>query len=208
MATFSGETVIGRGTEQVGSVLDYTWNWNNGYFETTPVLNVMRTPRLNIGIDDSPLILKKAFCDGIFLNVRPRKIDKPNGTALISEKPEISAALKEVARLHRQFLPYFVEGHVLGNSVLSAPCPIFVCGHQLPDKLLIIVLNDKTEPTEVSLQSSLDLWLPAVGTYRVKYYNSQGNLLQTISWKEGFNWIGKSRLLQPLELALFEIGAN
>ena len=207
-ATFSGETVIGRGTEQVGSVLDYTWNWNNGYFETTPVLNVMRTPRLNIGIDDSPLILKKAFCDGIFLNVRPRKIDKPNGTALISEKPEISAALKEVARLHRQFLPYFVEGHVLGNSVLSAPCPIFVCGHQLPDKLLIIVLNDKTEPTEVSLQSSLDLWLPAVGTYRVKYYNSQGNLLQTISWKEGFNWIGKSRLLQPLELALFEIGAN
>jgi hypothetical protein len=204
-AVFSGETVLGRGTEQVGSVLDYTWNWNNGYFETTPVLNVMRTPRLNIGIDDSPLILKKAFCDGMYLNVRPRKLDKPNGTALISEKPEISAALKEVAHLRRQFLNYFVKGHVLGNSVLSAPASVFVCGHQLPGKLLIIILNDQNQPCEVSLQSNLDLWLPVVNSYEVKYYNSQGNLLQTIVWKKGVNWVGKSQLLQPLELAFFEI---
>jgi hypothetical protein len=204
-STFSGESgLTPSGTEHVDEVLDYTWRWMF-YYDAQPISNVLRTPRLNCLIDDSPLMLKKAFCDGLYLNLIPRKPDMPNMTALISEKPAVSAALKETAHLRKQFLPYFVEGHILGNSVLSEPASVFVCGYQLPNKLLIIMLNDKAEPVEVSLQSSLDVWLPVANSYKVKYYNSQGDLLQTASWNTGVNWVGKSRLLPPLELALFEI---
>jgi len=65
-------------------VLDYTWNWTN-YTDAGPILSVLNAPRLNCNVEDSPLVVKQAFAEGLFLNVMPRKADQPNGTALISE---------------------------------------------------------------------------------------------------------------------------
>src|SRR5690606_4531995 len=91
-------------------VLDYTWNWGPVFAEADPVMNVFRVPRLNINLDDDPLGAKKAFTAGLFINATPRRIDHPNATALVSEKPALAAALKQVAALRKQFLPYFTEG--------------------------------------------------------------------------------------------------
>jgi hypothetical protein len=185
------------------AILDYTWNWVN-YVDAGPVLNVLRSPRLNCNIDDSPLSVKKCFAEGLYLNVMPGKPDQPNSIALVSEKPRLSSALDEVAKLHKQFLPFFVEGIPLGDAVLSKSSTGFVRGYQLGQKLMIIVLNDQPQPQSIVVQSDLDLWLPLPAQYDVKYYDSDGKVVGT---REGQSrrWFGITRPLEPLGLAVFEI---
>ncbi len=205
-SVFQGEVTWEGNIEFSNSVLDYTWNWVDT-FDAAPALNVLRFPRLNVNIDDDPLAVKKGFSLGLFLNVMPRKLDQPNATALISEKPAVAAALKEVAVLRRQFLPYFVEGTVLGDSLLSEPASAYVVGHQLENRLLCIVLNDKDTTQEVELESDLAPWLPAAKEYEVKHYDSKGNLLETslLKTNPGLPYKLKTHRLEPKELALFEI---
>lgn len=201
-STFSAESVAAS-LEHDNKVVDYTWNWVD-YVDASPILNVLRTPRLNCDVEDSPLVVKQAFCDGLYLNVMPIKPDQPNGTALISEVPSLSSALKETAALRKQFLPFFVDGILLGDSVLSAPTPAFVRGRQLGDRLLIAVLNAQNQARHISVRSSLDLWLPQAETYQIKYYDSQGKVVKTKS-SQVSRWQDVTELLQPLELAFFEI---
>jgi hypothetical protein len=204
-STFSGESATNL--ELDSPVVDYTWIWGgcgDGYTDAGPLVNVLRSPRPNCNVEDSPLVVKQGFSDGLYLNIMPRKPDGANGTALISEQPALSAALREVAALRKQFLPFFVEGTLIGESLLSEPTSAFVRGHQLGERLLVIVLNEQDKPQQVTLQSDLDLWLPSVRHYHVKYYDSGGNLVET-SKREGTHWSGTTRLLQSLELAFFEI---
>ena len=64
------------------AILDYTWNWLDDV-DADPLVSVLRSPRLNCNIDDSPLAVKKCFAEGLYLNVMPSKEDEPNGTALV-----------------------------------------------------------------------------------------------------------------------------
>jgi len=204
-STFSGESATNL--ELDSPVIDYTWIWGgcgDGYSDAGPLVNVLRSPRPNCNVEDSPLVVKQGFSDGLYLNIMPRKRDGANGTALISEQPALSAAVKEVARFRKQFLSFFVEGILIGESVLSEPTSAFVRGHQLGKRLLVILLNDQNKPQQVILRSDLDLWLPSARHYRVKYYDSRGKLVETVD-KEGAQWSGITRLLEPLELAFFEI---
>jgi len=216
-STFSGELAMPGSLEREGAILDYTWNWyllpsrvddfphiGGQYMDAAPVLNVLRSPRLNVLVEDSALVVKQCFCDGLFINAFPKKPDQPNGTALISEEPSLSAALKEVTTLRRQFLCYFTEGIFIGDSMLSEPVSAFVRGHQLDESLLIIVLNDQAHPQCVTIQSQLDLWLPSAEQYQVRYYDAAGSLIETMP-AEGAKWHDTTRPLQPLELAFFEI---
>lgn len=200
-STFSGESV--SHLEFDSPALDYTWNWLD-YEDAAPITSVLRTPRLNCNVEDSPLVVKKAFADNLYLNVMPRKLDQPNGTALISEKPVLAGALKQVAALRKQFLPYFAQGTFIGDSVLREPTPAFVRGYQHGNNLLVIVLNDQDRTQAVSVESDLDLWLPATDSYQVKYYDSHGKLLETQPGR-GSRWFGTTRRLEPQELAVFEI---
>ncbi len=205
-STFSGESACLGSLEQDGAVLDYFWNWVD-YADAGPVLNVLRAPRLNCNVENSPLVVKKGFMDGLYLNLLPKKPDWPNGSALIGERPALSAAVKEVASLRRQFLPFFVEGTFLGDSILSQPTRAFVRGHQLGDRLLVLVLNDQKETQDLVFQTDLSLWLPRTEAYEVKSYDSKGTLLATTA-EGGARWLGIARQLQPLELAIFEIQAR
>jgi hypothetical protein len=200
-STFSGESIANLELES--PVLDYTWNWVD-YEDASPITNVLRSPRLNCNVDDSSLMVKKAFADNLYINVMPRKPDQPNGTALIGEKPALGKALEEVARLRQQFLPYFVDGTTIGDSVLWKPAPAFVRGYQLENKLLIVVLNDQKMPASIRVESDLSLWLPPTKAYAVKYYDSTGKLLEETRG-QGRRWSGVTRQLRPLELAFFEI---
>lgn len=201
-AAFSGEQLVNL--EFDAGALDYTWNWQD-YVDAAPIVNVFRTPRLNCNIEDSPRVVKMAFADNLYLNAFPRKPDQPNGTALISEKPALAAALKQVAALRKQFLPYFVEGTNLGDSVVSEACPAFVRGYQLNDKLLVIVLNDGKEAKSLTLASDLALWLGTASTkYIVRRFDSAGKLLETAD-QVGTRSSVKISDLPPLDLAIFEI---
>lgn len=202
-STFSGESIRTGSMEEDGAVLDYTWNWLN-YEDAGPILNVLRAPRLNCNVEDSPLVVKKALADGLFLNVMPRKPDQPNGTALISSVPKLSAAVKQAAALRRRFLPYFVGGAFLGDSILAAPAPGFVRAHQLDSKLLVIALNDGPQARALSFTADLSLWLPAASAYQVSRYDAAGNLAVRLK-ASGARASFVTPLLQPSDLALFEI---
>ncbi|HXW15074.1 MAG TPA: hypothetical protein VEN79_11240 [Terriglobia bacterium] len=208
-STFSSESCTDL--ELDSSILDYTWNWIgpgidalNQTVDAGPLVSILRSPRLNCNIDDSPMAVKKCFAEGLFLNVMPSKVDEPNGTALISEKPPLASALKSVAALHKLFLPYFTEGDALGESVLARPAPAFVRAYSLGEGLLVFVLNDRPEAQRVVLGSDLSIWLPASGGHRENYYNQDGKLLRDSPLKDT-SWLGMTDLLQPGEMAVFEI---
>jgi hypothetical protein len=202
-STFSGES---GNFEWDGSVLDYNWNWGE-YSDAGPIMNVLRTPRLNCDVDHSTLVVKKCFAEDFFLNVMPSKPDLPNGTALISDFPALAASLKEVAHLRQEFLPFFTQGVFIGDSVLSNPTPAFVRAYQLGGRLLILVLNDQPHPTRVVLQSDLALWTPHPESYETKYYDSSGKLVDT-QQGQGSSWSGSTPQLQPEGLAVIEIDAR
>ena len=219
--------------ERVARVGDYTWNWLD-YIEAGPYLNAVRYPRINCNVEREARVVKMAFADGLFINAMPKQPEATNGTKLISEEPELAAALRQVAALRRQFLPYFVEGNFLGESVLSRPVcrfvrskmdgeiggalsnpgkfeypDIFVRGHQLRNKLLIVVLNNSNVARPVEIPSNLGLWLPEADAYQVTYFNGVGHRIRggTTCLDKRSEWQGQTDRLQPLELAFVEIEA-
>jgi hypothetical protein len=202
-STFSGESINADSFEVDGKVLDYTWNWVD-YVDAGPILNVLRAPRPNCNVDDSALVVRKAFSDGLYINVLPRKPDESYGSALISSQPDMATALKEVASLRKEFLPFFVEGTFIGESALSKRTSAFVRGYTLDKKLLVIVLNDRAKAEKVTVRSDLSLWLPPAQSYVSKYYDSAGRLVRTVR-STGRQWSASTHLLQPNELILFEI---
>jgi len=208
-STFSSESCTDL--ELDSPILDYTWNWIDPGIDVVgqtvdagPLVSVLRSPRLNCNIEDSPMAVKKCFADGLFLNVMPSKPDAPNGTALISDKPPLARALKTVAALHGQFLSYFVEGNALGESVLTRPATAFVRAYSHGNGVLVWVLNDHAEAQRVVLQSDLSIWLPTSDSYREKYYDQDGKLLRDAPVRET-SWLGITDLLRPGEIAVFEI---
>jgi hypothetical protein len=230
-ATFAGEPVDGS-FERSARVLDYTWNWMD-YVEAGPYLNVLKYPRLNLNAERSARVVKMGFADGLYLNVMPKKPNQPNGTRLISEEPELAAALDEIAPLRRRFLQYFTDAHFLGDAVLAEPVVPFVRkrkgswvggatvdvgeleypmvsvrGWQLPDRLLMIVLNNANSSQTVKLTSDLSLWLPAAKSYRVTQYDVRGKPQSDSSWRGGPHWSATTRDLKPLELAFFEVSVE
>src|ERR1051326_3786500 len=84
---------------------------------------------------------------------------------------------EEIASLRRQAaqLPHLREEHQrLLNLVAQAASaqppsagPAFVRAHQLQDKLLIIVLNNQSQPAAIPLTAALDLWLPKSASYAI-----------------------------------------
>jgi len=116
--------------------------------------------------------------DNLFLNVFPAKADSVNGSARITDYPELSRALKSCAALRAQFLPYFTDGTFIGNCVLAEPAPgATVCAYVLPDRLLTLVLNE-WDAREVALHYDLAPWVPSpAGTYTLRHYGEGGALL-------------------------------
>lgn len=170
-SVFSGESV--SHLEFDSQTLDYLWNWND-YEDAAPITNVLRAPRVSCNVESSPLVVAKCFADNLYMNVMPRKPDDANGTALISDKPELGQAVLDASKLRRQFLRYFVDGTFIGDAVLSKPCSGFVRGYRLKDRLLVIVLNDSAAPKSIDVSSELGLWLPSAKNYRLTRYDGGG----------------------------------
>jgi hypothetical protein len=174
-STFVAETNSISGLEWDGDVLDYTWNWLSNqvkeghltttdyveYVEAAPILNVLSAPRVNCNIESSPVALKKCMADGAYINFLFRRPDGENGSAILSEKPDLSPVVKQAAARRRQFLTYFTNGTPVGDCILAEPSSLFVRGHVAGDRALIVILNDGAREAGGDLSLNLALWLAA-----------------------------------------------
>ncbi|MEP6662700.1 MAG: hypothetical protein ABJC04_03450, partial [Verrucomicrobiota bacterium] len=169
-STFSGEQLWNM--EIDSGYLDYTWNWG-GYRDCRALTSVLPTPRVDAIVSQSALAVKKSFADNLYLNIFPRKKGSINGSDLIEPYPELSKALKQCAKLKKQFLPYFTEGTLIGDCILSSQCKgAHVSAYVSGDKLLMLLINEG-EPRKVEFQSNLSSWLTGK-KWQVKSFNADG----------------------------------
>jgi hypothetical protein len=217
-STFSGEPVE---LERDAIYLDYTWMMGN-YKDYRPYTSVMDAPRLNPNVDRSARDVKLNFMDNLYMNIMPSKPDGPNGSAMIADYPEVSRALKQCAGLRKQFLPYFLEGKLIGECILSEPCPgSHVTAYVRPDRGLMILMNCDLEhwvPSasgpyvegqdgQRSFRFSCDLahWIPsASGSYEIKSFNMDGKLVRTERVQKAI-WKSETGALEKYSLVLYEI---
>ena len=203
-STFSGEELWNF--EIDSAYLDYTWNWG-GYRDIRPLTSVFPAPRVNCCISASPLSVKDAFADNMYLNVFPRKKESVNGSDYIANYPDLSKALKQCAALRKQFLPYFTDGTLIGECILTQPSAMHVSAYVLPDRALVLVVNREGQPP-ASIACDLAPWLKSKsGGYVVKAYGEDG-VLQATTKITGGAWNPETGNLKPGEMVVYEIEAE
>ena len=199
-----------RNWEIDANILDYTWNWPTPYGyagrDYRPLTSVFPTPRLNYCIDSSPLAVKRAFADNLYLCIMPRRPESANGSDSIVRYPAYSQALKQCAALRKQFLKYFTDGVLIGECLLSEPCPAHVTSYVLSDRALMIVLNDGAARS-IDFACDLAAWLKSPsGRYRVTAFGEDGRSRGTSTTSS--RWRGQTGRLAAGEMMLFEIRAE
>ena len=88
------------------------------------------------------------------INVYPSKPENYNGSALISEYPEFSKAVKTCAALRKVYLDYFIDGIMVSDCPVDmdqgVPCRI--TGYQKEDSLLLIVYKYNDDTVQLPLE--------------------------------------------------------
>jgi hypothetical protein len=204
-STFSGEEL--RNWEIDSKYLDYTWNW--GPYKDKdyrPLTSVFSAPRMNYCIDSSPLSVKTGFANNLYLCIMPRKPESTNGSDSIANYPAFSKALKQCAALRRQFLPYFTEGMLIGDCLLSSPISAHVSAYVLKDRVLMLLVNTRNAST-VTFDVDLQAWLRSTsGNYRMTETDEDGKRLTTQTL--GGKGKGDTGSIAPGELRVFEFIAE
>lgn len=202
-STFSAEA--GTNMENEYNYLDYTWNWDySDGCDYRALISLLPSPRINLNIDRSVSEAKVGFADNLYLNVYPRKPDGVNGSDNLSNHPELSKALKQCARLRKQFLNYFVNGTFIGDCILSKNCTdAHISTYVLPKSMLVIVLNTK-DKKEITFQGDIEPWLKSsTGSYKIKQYND-GVFVKTTNQRTS-QWIQKTPVMKKLDISLYEL---
>ena len=199
--TFSGEELLNF--ELDAGFLDYTWNWD-GYMDRKVLTSAFPTPRINCCISSSPLAVKKAFADNLYMNIFPRKPESINGSDYISGYPALSEALKQCARLKKQFLPYFTEGEMVGDGLLTRALKgVHVCAYNLPDRAIMVLINTSHTRQKVEFDVNLAPWIKSLtGNYTVNHYEENGKPLWFKPVKAQLH--GKTKNLEVNEMTVLE----
>ncbi len=139
---FCGESTLYFESE-VDNV-DFHWNWQywgwSAESDYRPYLHIVRTCRPNMNVDSTPQYVKLIFMDNLMLNAYPSHADTYSGSALISEYPEFSKAIKICASLRKAYLTYFTDGVMVSDCPLREDSDCRVTGYLLEadNKLLLI----------------------------------------------------------------------
>ena len=188
--------------------VDYTWNWN--WFSEEQDYRALTTvypgPRLNVNVDSSPKAVKYCFVDNLFVNIMPSKPEGINGSAWIRNFPELSKALRQCAGLRKQFMPYFTDGQLIGDCILSKPCTIArINAYVLGEGAMIIVLNTGSDTQVIHFTCDFQRWIKSPsGCYEIKSYDDNGKALN-VDESSDQKWRASTRRLQPLGMELYEI---
>jgi len=203
-STFSGEELWNW--EIDCNYLDYTWNWGPYVGKDfRPLTSVYPAPRINYCIDSSPLAVKRAFADNLYLCIMPRKPafpGLPNGSDAITNHAALSQALKQCAALRARFLHYFTDGKLIGECILTKPCAAQVTAYVLPDRLLMILVNSGGGTSQFDCDLSPWLNSPS-GRYRVTVVGEDGKSARAPAVIAGA-WHGRTGRLARDAMQLFE----
>ncbi len=203
-STFSGEELFN--IELDADHLDYTWNWG-GYGDWQALTSVFPAPRRNINIDRSALEAKRGFMDSLYLNVLPTRPGSINGSDRIGNHPDLSRALKQCAKLRKQFVTYFADGTFIGNGILSKECNARVTAYVLPDRALMLIMNEAAD-RPVSFECDPAPWIkPSPSGYETRCYDGEGNILKTSRTPQG-PYQGQISTLRHLDIAVYEFVAG
>lgn len=212
-ATFSGE--ITGSAERCADFLDYTWNWESGsyysnlqlpYRDIRGFISSFPSPRLNFNINRNTRQIKYAFMDNSYLNVMPTASDDANGTAWISDYPEVSRVLKQCAGVKSKFLNYFTDGTLIGECLLERPLTnAHVNAYVLPDRVLLIIMNTQDKVRTLDFKISLAPWIKSSGgdKFIVKSYDQYGKSLSSNTINSN-RWASKKSTLGSYEIEIFE----
>ena len=205
-ASFGGESQNNMLLE--AEKLDYTWSWVE-YRDVRPYTSILPSPRLNANIDVSARNVKFSFVDNLYLNVMPSAPDNINGSDLIGNNADLALALKQCAKLRKQFLPYFTKGRLIGDCLMDqALVGAHISAYVLPDSLLLVVLSTASARTMLQLDLDLEPWLEsASGRYKATIYNMNGAAASEIVLDKG-DWSGKTPEVDPLEIVMYEFRAK
>jgi hypothetical protein len=157
--TFSGEHIADVNVP----VLDYTWEWKNGYqlADAGPFRYVFPHYRLNANVNDHPRSAIVGFMEGALLNVIPGNMR----SFLLRDCPELTAMLRKLTPLRRRFLRYFTEGQyrfMEGLTVHGGRARLYT--HD--DAVLVIAINPTDTAADVTISVDPALWgaTPETGT--------------------------------------------
>jgi hypothetical protein len=199
-STFMGEELWNIDVDS--AQLDYTWNWGS-YRDIRPLTSVYPAPRVNCCISESPMSVKKAFADNLYMNIFPRKAESTNGSDWIANHAELSAALKQCAHLRKQFLDYFTDGTLIGECILTEPNPdAHVSAYVLSDRILIVVINQGPSKS-LNLKADPSPWMSKPGdAFTVKSIDGSGKLVATTSIRRPWNF---ATPIATGDVAIYEI---
>ncbi len=199
-STFMGEELWNIDVDS--AQLDYTWNWGS-YRDIRPLTSVYPAPRVNCCISESPMSVKKAFADNLYMNIFPRKAESTNGSDWIANHTELSAALKQCAHLRKQFLDYFTDGTLIGECILTEPNPdAHVSAYVLSDRILIVVINQGPSKS-LNLKADPSPWMSKPGdAFTVQSFDGSGKLVATTSIRHPWNF---ATPIATGDVAIYEI---
>lgn len=99
--------------------------------------------------------------------------------ALIAEYPELSRAVKQCAALREAYLPYFLDGKIVGDCVLAEDCAgAYVTGYVLADSVLVFAVKHTEE--DAVLHWNLEPFTGA-GAYEVAIYDEDNQPVSTMA---------------------------
>ncbi|MBN1491276.1 MAG: hypothetical protein JXA69_15290 [Phycisphaerae bacterium] len=209
-STLNGESVTNIDND--AQFLDYTWNWNGwpwrGDGDCRPFNSVYPAPRLNANVDRSPRQVRGAFVDNMYLNVFTSRKGGINGSGRISDYPALSAALKQCATIRKQFLPYFLDGTLIGDCILAEELPpVRLSTYVLRDRALVVMMNDMGRDSSISFKCDLLPWIASTsGKYEVKAYDSGGKLIGTKAVDAA--WHEQTEIVKNSDLSIYEVIAQ
>jgi hypothetical protein len=191
--------------------LDYTWNWNWNwpeYKDFRAFTAVFSVPRLNVNIDESVAVLKYCFADNAYMNLMPASPDGINAADLLVNHPALSQALQQCAHLRQQFLPYFTNGKLIGECILTEESAgAHVSAYVLDNKILTVIVKDENEGS-VSLVCDPGYWLRQnEEPIHIDVYNSEGSLTDKQTFT-GNIWHTTINDLAAHEIVLYEFSGE
>jgi hypothetical protein len=202
-SSFSGESLWN--VEVDCEWLDYTWNWG-AYADRQAFVNAFPAPRPNVNINRSEAEARFAFMDNLMLNVWPSRPDGINGSARIADAPALSRSLKTCAALRQRFLPYFTNGVLIGNCLLTEPAPgARVSAYVRPGAVLALVLN-QGHTGALKFRYDLAPWLPAASGMQMTRTGEHGK--STRPRAVPASGALTTPKMRPLEMAAYEFSAK
>lgn len=201
-SSFSGESV--RNVEKDADYLDYMWNWRV-YGDVQAFTNAFPAPRINANINRNVKEVWQCFMDNIYMNIMPSLPDDANATAYIEDYPDLGRAIKSCAKLRSQFLPYFTQGTLIGDNILTEPvADAHVSAYLLPDKLLMMVMSESEKAQSFKLSCDLEPWIKSkTGSYDMHTYLMDGSFIGKPK-VTGSSLHFDTASLENMEIAIYE----